>query len=85
MNRTTPYGSRYTGIFRDDVTPALKIYNRGTLVQTIDGANSVLAGTMAPPSVTTITGDTSAYVEGTIVGVIDALEAFGMVVDSHTT
>ena len=33
-NRTTPLGSIYNGWFYDAVTPAMKYYNRGTLVLT---------------------------------------------------
>jgi hypothetical protein len=72
-NTTTPRSANYNGIFYDAVTPSLKIYRRGTLYQEF---------TAAKPA---ITGDTSAYVEGTIVGLIDALEALGLVTDSHTT
>ena len=84
-NTTAPRSSTYNGWFYDAVTPAMKFYNRGTLVSTASGANTTLAGTMAPPTVTDITGDSSAYVEGTITGIVDALEAFGMVTDSLTT
>jgi len=33
-NTTTPRGSIYNGWFYDAVTPAMKYYNRGTLVLT---------------------------------------------------
>lgn len=85
MNRTTPYGTRFTGIFRDDVTPATKIYNNGTLVATLSGNDIVVADNVGPASPATITGDTSAYVEGTITGIIGALEGVGIVVDGTTT
>ncbi|KKL86931.1 hypothetical protein LCGC14_1939800 [marine sediment metagenome] len=73
MNRTTPLSSIYNGLFYDAVTPSLKLYRRGTLYATF---------TASKPA---ITGDTSAYVEGTITGIVDALEALGLVTDSTTT
>ena len=73
MNRTTPLSSIYNGIFYDAVTPSLKIYRRGTLYATF---------TATKP---TITGDTSAYVEGTIQGLASALDGLGLATDSTTT
>ncbi len=72
-NTTTPRGSIFNGIFYDAVTPSLKLYRRGTLYAEY---------TASKPA---ITGDTSAYVEGTITGIVNALEALGLVTDSTTT
>lgn len=55
MYRTTPYGSRFTGWFKDDVTPATKLYMDGTLVATATGNDLTTADAL------TVTG-TSALV-----------------------
>ena len=50
MNRTTPYSARYTGWFKDDLTPALKLYLGGALVFTLSGNDLTCA------DVLTVTG-----------------------------
>jgi len=51
-NTTTPRSSIYNGWFYDAVTPAQKLYNRGTLVLTLLGSgNATVANDL------TITGD----------------------------
>lgn len=42
-NLTTPRGARFTGWFRDLVTPAAKLYLNGTLVATVAGNDLSLA------------------------------------------
>jgi len=83
-NTTTPRSPTYSGLFYDAVTPAIKIYNRGTLVETISGNDVTFEDNLVPASVTTITGNTSAYVEGTITGLLGALAGLGLITDSTT-
>lgn len=40
-NRTAPMGGRFTGWFKDDVTPTLKYYLDGTLVMTVTNGNDL--------------------------------------------
>jgi len=84
-NRAAPYGTRYTGWYFDAVTPAAKLYNRGTLVKTVTGNDVTFADQMNASSPETITGNTGTYVEGTITGLLTALENLGMITDSTTT
>ena len=67
-NRTTPYpsgnnsgGGKYTGWYKDMVTPALKYYLGGTLVMTVQGNDLTLADKL------TVTG-TSALVGAPTIG-----------------
>ena len=60
----------------------IKFFVNGTLRFTIDEDGEVLFSGATVPE---ITGDTSAYVEGTITGIIDALVAVGLVTDGTTT
>lgn len=46
-NTSTPRGSIYNGWFYDAVTPAMKYYNRGTLVLTAAADALTTAGTLA--------------------------------------
>ncbi len=91
-NRATPYGSKFTGWFWDATTPAMKLYNRGTLVETIATAaktyegNLVFKGTLKPNSMPpNVTGNTSSYVEAAISLTLDALDTIGLVNDATTT
>ncbi len=85
MNRTTPYGARYTGWFYDAVTPAQKFYNRGTLVSTLSGNDVTFADEIAATSPNAATGDTSTNAEAAIVGILVGLDALGIITDSTTT
>ena len=85
MNRTTPYGARYTGWFYDALTPAQKFYNRGTLVMTMSTNDTTFEGKIAAASPNAATGDTSSYAEGAITGILVGLDALGLITDSTTT
>lgn len=69
-NLTTPRGAKFTGTFYDAVTPALKIYNRGTLVGTISGNDLTLADKLTVTGTSTHTGVTTigAYAMPTAAG-----------------
>lgn len=56
MNRTTPYGTRFTGWFKDDVTPAMKFYLNGTLTMTVSGNDLTLADKLAVAGTSALTG-----------------------------
>lgn len=61
-NTSTPRGGTYTGFFYDAVTPAMKYYNRGTLVFTVATAAITTAGALttdgaATFATATTTGD----------------------------
>jgi len=53
-NRTSPLGSIYNGWFYDAVTPAMKYYNRGTLVLTAAVNALTTAGTLATDGTATL-------------------------------
>ncbi len=53
-NRTTPLGSIYNGWFYDAVTPAMKYYNRGTLVLTAATAALTTAGALTVDGAATL-------------------------------
>ena len=53
-NTTTPRGSIYNGWFYDAVTPAMKYYNRGTLVLTAAADALTTAGTLATDGAATL-------------------------------
>jgi hypothetical protein len=53
-NTTTPRSSIYNGWFYDAVTPAMKYYNRGTLVLTAATAALTTAGTLATTGAATL-------------------------------
>ena len=92
-NISTPRGNRFNGWFTDNSTtgtPVQKLFNNGTLVMTVTGANSVMAGaiqveTIGPAVKGTVSGDTSAYVEPAISETLDALDALGILTDNTTT
>ena len=85
-NTTAPRSNIYTGWFYDAVTPAMKLYNRGTLVETIATAGITFEGTLAPTSLSpAVTGDTSTYQETAISLTLDALSTIGLLTDSTTT
>ncbi len=85
-NTTTPRGSIYSGWFYDAATPAMKFYNRGTLVMTIATAGITFAGTLAPTSLgTASTGDVSTYQETAIGPALANLASIGLLTDSTTT
>ena len=56
-NTTTPRSSTYSGWFNDAVTPAMKFYNRGTLVYTVTTAAVANAGALTVTGDVTISGD----------------------------
>lgn len=56
MNRTTPYSARYSGWFKDDVTPALKLYLNGALVFTASGNDLTCADVLTVTGTTLLTG-----------------------------
>ena len=85
MNRTSPYGARYTGWFNDALTPAQKFYNRGALVMTMTGNDVTFEDQFAAASPNVATGDTSSYAEGAIVGILVGLDNLGLITDSTTT
>lgn len=58
-NTTTPRSSIYNGWFYDAVTPAMKYYNRGTLVLTTDAAALTMAGTLATTGAATLASATT--------------------------
>ena len=84
-NRTAPYGTRYTGWFYDAVTPAIKFYNRGTLVKTVSGSDVTFADQINATSPATVSGNTSTYVESTLTGLLTGLENLGLITDNTTT
>src|SRR6266545_4623198 len=43
-NRTSPYGLRYSGVFKDQVAGTTKLYDDGILNQTLSGAAKAGAG-----------------------------------------
>lgn len=55
-NRTSPLGGRFTGWFKDDITPALKYYLNGTLVMTASGNDLTLADALTVTGISTLTG-----------------------------
>ena len=67
-NTTTPRGSIYNGWFYDAVTPAMKYYNRGTLVFTVATAAVTAAGTVASGALT-VTGDATISGDANIAGI----------------
>ncbi len=83
-NPSVPYGARFTGVYFDARTPSVKIYNRGTLVETISANDVTFADKIVATSPATITGNTNTYVEGTITGLLTALENLGLITDSTT-
>ena len=56
MNRATPSGGRFTGWFKDDITPAAKLYLNGTLVATVSGNDVTLADALTVDGAQTFTG-----------------------------
>ena len=56
MNRATPYGSRFSGWFKDDLTPASKLYYNGTLVMTVAGNDLTLADKLTVDGTSALTG-----------------------------
>jgi len=60
-NTTAPRGGTYTGFFYDAVTPALKYYNRGTLVFTVATAALTTAGALT-------TGGTATFASAVTTG-----------------
>ena len=59
-NTTTPRSSNYNGWFYDAVTPAMKYYNRGTLVLTAATAALTTAGALTVAGAATLaTGATT--------------------------
>ncbi len=84
MNRTTPNSARYTGWFYDAVTPAVKFYNRGTLVSTMSGNDITFADKIAATSPNAATGNTSTYAETAIVGALEGLADLGLITNSTT-
>ena len=87
-NISTPRGNRFNGWFTDNSvtgTPVQKLYNNGTLVTTVTGANAVSSGTIGPAVKGTVSGNTSAYVEPAISETLDALDALGILTDNTTT
>jgi hypothetical protein len=48
-NRAEPYGTRYTGWYRDDVTPAMKLYSDGKLVATVEDNEFISRLSQPPP------------------------------------
>ena len=85
-NTIAPRSNIYTGWFYDAVTPAMKLYNRGTLVETIATAGITFAGTLAPTSLgTASTGNVSTYQETAIGPALANLATIGLLTDSTTT
>ena len=94
-NISTPRGNRFNGWFTDNSvtgTPVQKLYNNGTLVTTVTGANAVPEGTIAVSGtnivsavLATATGNTSTYVEPPIVAAMVSLALLGIITDSTTT
>ena len=60
-NTATPRDGTYTGFFYDAVTPALKYYNRGTLVFTVATAAVTTAGALT-------TDDTATFASAVTTG-----------------
>ncbi len=58
-NRTTPWSSNYNGWFYDAVTPAHKLYNRGTLVLTVATAAITTAGALTTDGAATLASATT--------------------------
>ncbi len=58
-NTTTPRSGNYTGYFYDAVTPALKYYNRGTLVFTVATAAVTTAGALTTGGLATLASATT--------------------------
>ena len=56
MNRATPSGGRFSGWFKDDVTPAGKLYLNGVLVATVSGNDVTLADKLTVDGAQTFTG-----------------------------
>ena len=67
-NTTAPRGSTFNGWFYDAVTPAMKFYNRGTLVFTIATAGVTAAGTLATQALT-VTGDATISGDANVAGI----------------
>ena len=55
-NVAAPRGNRFTGWFKDDVTPALKYYLNGTLVMTCSGNDVTLADKLVVTGTSALTG-----------------------------
>lgn len=55
-NLATPRGGRFTGWFKDDVTPGGKLYLNGTLVATVSGNDVTLADALTVDGAQTFTG-----------------------------
>lgn len=58
-NTTAPRSANYHGWFYDAVTPAHKLYNRGTLVMTVATAAITLADTLATDGLATFASATT--------------------------
>ena len=67
-NTTTPRSSTYSGWFYDAATPAMKFYNRGTLVFTVATAGVTAAGTLATQAYA-VTGDVTISGDANIAGI----------------
>ena len=55
-NRATPYGTRYTGWYKDDVNTQMKFYLNGTLVLTASGNDLTLADKLTVAGTSLLTG-----------------------------
>lgn len=55
-NTTAPKGSRYTGFFMDMVNNQLKVYRKGTLVETIANNDVTFADAVTVDDITATTG-----------------------------
>ncbi len=58
-NTTVPRGGVFTGFFYDAVTPALKYFNRGTLVFTLATAGITTAGALTTGGLATLASATT--------------------------
>ena len=58
-NTTVPRGGVYSGFFYDAVTPALKYYNRGTLVFTVATAGVTTGGALTTDGKATLASATT--------------------------
>ena len=63
-NRSTPYGLRYSGVFKDMVNGQTELYDDGILNTTLAGANKTNAGTAGGGSTQTQTGAYTSTVVG---------------------
>ena len=55
-NRATPYGTRYTGWYKDDVNTQMAFYLNGTLVMTVAGNDLTLADKLTVDGTSALTG-----------------------------